>query len=355
MPAPRSRWSRRVNAPPTRAAAARTHSSSGARRSSEKGCAACAQPMGEAHDQPLPSMSPIGADGEGDAEHGEHQPVAGAGRAADLHDDGRHARRTPGPPRPPMRRAGRSPRRAVPLPPRRSRSPGRGGRRPRREQDGGQQRRVPADLGGAHELGAADLLVGAGVPDDGEHRHEGGHEDHAERDLERDRARDGVEADRRAGQRDGRRVAADRGPVGGQRLRGVVERLAAERLLGDQRGAGGDPDREAEAVPAQPRTGAAGRCPRSPGGRRSSHRLGSDRVAVAGLGRQFVAVVPEEQLLQRRRRAAQRADAELGQVPQGAAEVVAVDVEPRAAVLLDDVVHAGQRRRGRSPGARSRP
>src|SRR5699024_9192289 len=57
---------------------------------------------------------------------------------------------------------------------------------------------------------------------------------------------------------------------------------------------------------------------------------------------QLVAVVPHEQLLQRRGVSDQRAYPEVGQCPNGRVDVVAVDIESHLSGLMADVVDAIQ-------------
>ena len=64
-------------------------------------------------------------------------------------------------------------------------------------------------------------------------------------------------------------------------------------------------------------------------------------TSTASVG-DVVAVVAQEQLLQRRRLAGQRADAEPPERVDGRAEVVGVDLEQHPLALDDQVVHAGQ-------------
>ena len=78
---------------------------------------------------------------------------------------------------------------------------------------GGGQRRVPADGGGAHQLVAAALLLGAGVPADQEHAHQPGHDRAERRGLPRHLAADGVERAGRAGHRDEGGVALPCSPA----------------------------------------------------------------------------------------------------------------------------------------------
>ena len=149
---------------------------------------------------------------------------------------------------------------------------------------------------------------------------------------------------------------------------GGVEALDARRGRQDQQGDPDDPHRQAHAVAAQdephqrPRagerraragagaSGGAGRRRARQGRARGAHRATrcrrtgrrvDDGRPALELG-ELVAVVAQEQLLERRRLAGQAADAEAGEVLERAVELGGVDVEPGPQPVDLGVVDAGQ-------------
>src|SRR5690606_30810536 len=80
----------------------------------------------------------------------------------------------------------------------------------------------------------------------------------------------------------------------------------------------------------------------SPRARRYGPRTGLAVAAVSGgtLGRELVAVVPEEELLERGRLAHQAADAVAGEVAEDGVQVRRVDVEPGGVTVEVQVVDA---------------
>ena len=197
----------------------------------------------------------------------------------------------------------------------------------------GRDRRVAPHGGGAHQLGPAALLLRSRVPGDEEDVHQGDHDERERAHLEDGPTAERLQADRRTVHGDDGGVLADQRGGGGEVGVGRVQPLHARRRRDDEQADSGEPQDQTHAVAPQDqayqRTRARELGHRSPAG-----------VVVGDLHRQLLAVVAEEQLLQRRRMARQRRDTQPGQMADGGADLARFDVERDVVVGDDDVVHA---------------
>ena len=191
------------------------------------------------------------------------------------------------------------------------------------------RRQDPARRGRGDRLGATLLLLRARVAHREERAHQAAHEGQpGEEQEERERAV--VDAVRRAAEDEDRagrdRDAEDLASVLLLAV-GVVHRR--DRGVRQQRGAD-DPQRELQPV-------AADALPQQHERAWSRPRLRFDRG-------ELVAVVAQEEVLERGRRDGQALHLEAGELGQHAGHAVAVDREPHPAAVDDEVVRVGDRR-----------
>ena len=165
----------------------------------------------------------------------------------------------------------------------------------------------------AQQLGASGLLLGAGVPHDEEHHHQADAELGDLGDLVGDDAAEGVEPGLPARHQVADRAGADGAGVAGDLLRGVVERRHGECAGGDRAAETDQPQRQPHPVAAQDESQqVARRVDRLPARRTGAgpRRRPVERRWWHVACRHLLAVLAQEQLLQRRRVRGERPYAE---------------------------------------------
>ena len=227
--------------------------------------------------------------------------------------------------------------------------------RDRRDQQGREQRRPAPDRGGPDQLGAALGLVAAGVPDHREDAHERDQDGHDGEHLEGDRPGHGVDPDGPA--RSWRRRPRCSWPCG----RTAAAPPGRRRRPGSRRTAT-PTNAAAAATHSGRRTRSRRRANRSrrpvpvagPPGRREGARAPRPATSAArrGVG-DPVAVVPQEQLLQRRRAAGQPPHAERGERGQEAVEPVGLDLAGEPVALARRPAPPSPAPRAGPPGRRA--